>query len=435
MQTRFTLAQLADPEIREADAILRACVHCGLCMATCPTYVLTGDELDGPRGRIYLIKNMLEGARPAGRTLATHIDRCLSCLSCMTTCPSSVDYMHLVDLARRRIVAGFKRPLADRLLRHFLAFVLPRPVLFRAGLVLGRLARPAAGIIPRRLRALVSLAPAKRPAPAVRPGIHPAEGVRRYRVALAPVCVHGALAPAIDSAAIRLLARHGCEVVVGAGSGCCGALAHHLEKETAALSSARANIDRWTREADGNGLDAVIVTASGCGTMIKDYGYLFRDQTVWAEKAARVSGLARDISEWIAEIGLQSPAAASGLRIAYHGACSLTHGQRIVDQPKVLLHEAGFSVSEPPESHLCCGSAGTYNILEPGFAGALGARKTAALESLAPDAIASGNIGCIVQIAAGTDVPVVHTAELLDWATGGPKPEALGGRQTETIAT
>jgi glycolate oxidase iron-sulfur subunit len=427
MQTSFTLAQLADPDNASSEKILRTCVHCGFCTATCPTYVLLGDELDSPRGRIYLIKDMLESDKPASPRVVTHIDRCLSCLSCMTTCPSGVHYMHLVDHARRRIEETHRRPWPERALRGLLATVLPRPALFRLALLGAALARPVARWLPGRLATLVGMArrlPAP-PAPLEGAQVVPAEGARRARVALLTGCVQPVLQPEINEATVRLLTRHGVEVVIARGAGCCGALAHHLGKEAPALARARANIAAWGREIEGEGLDAILVNASGCGTQLKDYGFLLRSDPRWAAPAARVAGLARDVTEFMAGLGLEAPVAGRGLAVAYHSACSMQHGQRIRSEPKALLAAAGFAVRDVPEGHLCCGSAGTYNLLQPDLALRLRDRKVANIESLAPDVIATGNIGCITQIASGTGLPILHTVELLDWATGGPLPPAL----------
>ncbi len=427
MQTSFSLAQLTDPDIKEADAILRACVHCGFCTATCPTYVLLGDELDSPRGRIYLIKDMLENDRPATPDIVKHIDRCLSCLACMTTCPSGVHYMHLVDHGRRRIAETYDRPLADRLVRSLLAAVLPHPGLFRLALVGAWFARPLARVLPARLAAMLRLAPSRLlgRSPVDRPQIFPAEGERVRRVALLAGCAQQVLAPEINEATIRLLTRHGCEVVVAAGAGCCGALVHHLGEEAPALAAARANIDAWQAVSNAGGLDAVVINASGCGTQIKDYGFMLRDDETHAQSAKRISGLARDVTELLAELGLAPPVRETGLRVAYHSACSMQHGQRITSEPKALLTAAGFRVVDIPEGHLCCGSAGTYNILQPELATRLRDRKIANIESVAPDLVATGNIGCMTQLGAATKLPIVHTVELLDWATGGPLPTSL----------
>ena len=423
MQTHFTLAQLADPEIRDINTILRACVHCGFCTATCPTYVLLGDELDGPRGRIYLLKEMLERDAPATETVVTHIDRCLSCLSCMTTCPSGVNYMHLVDHGRRHIARTYRRPLLDRWIRRALAIVLPRPGLFRCALLGARLAQPFRSLLPARLQAMLKLAPRSLGGSAIlKPQVFPAEGTRRMRVALLPGCVQQVIDAAINQATLRLLRRHGVEVVVSPGVGCCGALAHHLGEDV--LDRVRANVDAWTAELD-RGLDAIVLNASGCGTMVKDYGFLLRGDPSYAEKAARISALAKDVSEVVESLGL-SGSVPGAPRVAYHSACSLQHGQRIHAGPKQLLQKAGFDVVDVPEGHLCCGSAGTYNMLQPELADALKARKLGNIASVEPALVAAGNIGCITQLSTGTGVPVVHTVELLDWATGGPRPAALG---------
>jgi len=431
MQTNFTLGQLADPQNYASEKILRACVHCGFCTATCPTYVLLGDELDSPRGRIYLIKEMLEAEAPATREVVKHIDRCLSCLSCMTTCPSGVNYMHLVDHAREHIEDTYTRPLADRLLRAMLARVLTDPGLFRLASVAGWLAKPFAPVLRAlgltRLAAMVSLSPNRMLAP---PGdrtgkVHPAQGPRRGRVALLYGCIGPVLAPSTNEAAIRLLNRNGIEVVVAKNEGCCGSLVHHMGREEQALAQARNNIDAWTAEIDAGGLDAILVTVSGCGTAVKDYGFMLRTDQAYAAKAARVSALAKDITEYLAALDLSPARAPLPLTVAYHAACSLQHGQRVVREPKDLLSKFGFVVKDVPESHLCCGSAGTYNILQPELAGQLRDRKVANIERLAPDVIAAGNIGCITQIGGGTAIPVVHTVELLDWASGGPTPAPL----------
>jgi glycolate oxidase iron-sulfur subunit len=424
MQTHFSLAQLADPDLHEADKILRTCVHCGFCTATCPTYVLLGDELDGPRGRIYLIKDMLEKGRAATEPVVKHIDRCLSCLSCMTTCPSGVHYQHLVDQARHHIERSYSRPLVDRLLRDFLAAVLPRPRLFRLALGAAAVLRPVARLLPGRLGAIAALAP-RRVAPASpvdRPQVFPAQGPRKKRVALLTGCAQQVVAPEINEATIRLLTRHGCEVVVAAGAGCCGGLTHHMGRP--ALGFAKANIDAWTRAIEEGGLDAIVVNTSGCGVTIRDYGYLLREDAAWRDRAKRISALTKDLSEFLAEIGLAAPATVTGRRVAYHSACSLQHGLGIREQPKALLAKAGFTVLDVPEAHLCCGSAGTYNMLQPEIAQRLKQRKLGNIASTGAELVAAGNVGCITQLAQGA-LPVVHTAELLDWATGGPMPRAL----------
>lgn len=431
MQTTFTLAQLADPGVAESEKILRACVHCGFCTATCPTYVLLGDERDSPRGRIYLIKEMLENDRPATADVVTHIDRCLSCLSCMTTCPSGVHYMHLVDHARVHIEETYRRPVGDRMIRSLLARVLPDRGLFRLALVAARLGRPLAPLLDavglRRLGAMLRLAPRALPEPPRFEGAttFPAEGERRGRVAILRGCANEVLAPHINAAAIRVLNRHGVEVVVLGQEVCCGALVHHLGKEEQALSCARTNIDVWIAEREVRGLDAILVTASGCGTTVKDYGFMLRTDAAYAEKARQVSALAQDISEYVSDLPLAVTRKGASLSVAYHAACSLQHGQKLVRQPKQLLSQAGFEVKDVPEGHLCCGSAGTYNMLQPEIAARLRDRKVANIERTRADIVATGNIGCMVQIGQSTKLPVVHTIELIDWATGGPEPVAL----------
>ncbi len=443
MQTHFSPAQLADPQVAESDRILRACVHCGFCTATCPTYLLTGDELDSPRGRIYLAKDMLEKNRPADATTVKHLDRCLTCLACMTTCPSGVHYMHLVDHARQHIERTYRRPLTERVLRSFLAFVLPNTRRFRMALWAASLARPFRGLLPKQLGSLLDSAAAsgasrRAIAPVATMPVDRAGPIRR--VALLPGCVQPALRPEINDAAMRLLNRYGVAVVVAKGTGCCGALVHHLGREHAAAAQAKTDIDAWTREIEKGRVDAIIVTASGCGTMLKDYGFIFRNDPAYADKAKRISALARDVTEVLAQVMLEgggtiTPPAAdpvrprvappAALRVAYHSACSLQHGQKLNAVAPDLLRKAGFQVLDVPEGHICCGSAGTYSMLQPEMSGQLRERKARNIESVQPDVIATGNIGCITQIAQATPVPIVHTVELLDWATGGPRPARL----------
>jgi len=426
MQTSFSPEQLRDPATARSNEILRTCVHCGFCTATCPTYQVLGDELDSPRGRIYLIKDMLENDRPADAKTVKHIDRCLSCLACMTTCPSGVHYMHLVDHAREYIERTYKRPAFERMLRWTLARILPYPGRFRLALLGARIGRPFAALMPDpRLTAMLEMAPRVIP-PVSRmddPQTFPAEGERRMRVALMTGCAQRALNTDINEATIRLLTRLGCEVVIAKGMGCCGALTHHMGKTGESHAAAARNIRAWIAEADAGGLDAVVINTSGCGTTVKDYGHMFRDGELAAD-AARVSALAKDVSEVLVKLGVEG-GAAPRLRVAYHAACSLQHGQQIRTYPKDLLRSAGFEVVEPRDAHLCCGSAGTYNLMQPVISGQLKDRKIATLEEKRPEVIAAGNIGCMMQIGSGTRTPVVHTVELLDWATGGPKPRAL----------
>ncbi|CAM4241361.1 glycolate oxidase subunit GlcF [Palleronia rufa] len=448
MQTSFSPEQLRDPATARSNEVLRACVHCGFCTATCPTYQVLGDENDSPRGRIYLIKDMLENDRPADARTVKHIDRCLSCLACMTTCPSGVHYMHLVDHARAHIERTYRRPARDRALRWMLARILPYPARFRLALRAARLGRPFRRMMPDpRLAAMLDMAPdrvAPR-SPVDRPQTHAADGARRMRVALLTGCAQSALDPAINEATVRLLTRLGCEVVVARGMGCCGALVHHMGKEAESHAQAGANIRAWQAVRRDGGLDAVVVNTSGCGTTVKDYGHMMRT-TDMAEAAAEISALTVDISELLGRLlpgtdpiapvneaaediaGTDAVAprnAGHGLRVAYHAACSLQHGQQVKAPPKSLLARAGFEVVEPKDSHLCCGSAGTYNLMQPKIAAELKARKLRTLAAKSPQVIAAGNIGCMVQLSGGTDIPVVHTVELLDWATGGPRPAKI----------
>ncbi len=436
MQTNFSVEALADPHTRELEGILRSCVHCGFCTATCPTYVTRGDERDSPRGRIYLIKDLLETGRKIGVEDVWPIDHCLSCLSCMTTCPSGVDYRRLVDHARVQIHQTYRRPFADRLMRAVLVRLIASRRGFRAALRLAaaaRFLRPAARRLPgigAKLDAMLALAPKSIPAsgPTQKPGVYapPTAAGPRRRMALLGGCAEAVLAPQINAATIRVLNRAGIEVVIPNGEGCCGSLAHHMGVEERALAQARAGVDAWTGEIEGDGLEAIVVTASGCGATIKDYGYMLRDDRTYAKKAARVAALARDVSEVAGALDVDFFTTPRRLIVAYHAACSLQHGQKIVDPPKALLRRAGFDVRSIPEAHLCCGSAGTYNILQPEIANALRDRKVANIARVKPDVIAAGNIGCIAQIGSATATPVVHTIELLDWASGGAAPAGLG---------
>ena len=434
MQTNFTPEQLNDPEIAIVNPILRSCVHCGMCTATCPTFVTLGDELDSPRGRIYLIKDMLENGRAASEVEATHLDRCLSCLSCMTTCPSGVDYMHLIDHARLHVEATYRRKLPDQVMRALLAAILPYPGRMRAALRLAGVARPFAFLLPKsgdffkRLHAMLALAPRglKKAEPG-RSEIHKPLGRQKGRVALLGGCAQQVLAPEINAATIRLLNRLGYEVVVPQAAGCCGALEHHMGRREAALAAARRNVAAWAGEFYREGLDAVITSTSGCGTVLKDYGFLLRNDS-FAQVAKEISAISFDLSEFLIRAGYAPMRQMPQLTIAYHAACSLQHGQKITDAPKQLLRKAGFTVVEPKDSHLCCGSAGTYNILQPEIAATLRRRKLDTLHAKKPDLIAAGNIGCLTQLA-GDGIPTVHVAELLDWAAGGPMPaitNALG---------
>ncbi len=439
MQTNFTEEQLQNPRMAEAEKILRTCVHCGFCTATCPTYVLLGDERDSPRGRIYLMKDMFEGNRDASDEVTFHVDRCLSCLSCMTTCPSGVDYMHLVDLARGHIEETHTRSIKDRLIRKMLMVVVPDPKRFSLALRAAALGRPfknlfrAIGL--KELSAMLELSSGgARIGKLVEPGTFPAEGTRKKRVALLTGCAQQPLRPSINEATIRVLARHGVEVVVAPDQGCCGALVHHMGQEQAAIEAARRNVDAWSALMREEPLDAVLINASGCGTTVKDYGHMLARDEGYRERAEQFSAMTRDITEFLSELGMRAPERWSDLKVAYHSACSMQHGQRITAEPRTLLEQAGFTVVNVPEGHICCGSAGTYNILQPELAQELRDRKIWNIESTKPDIVAAGNIGCITQLQGASQIPIVHTVELLDWALGGPCPELLRPLEGRTKA-
>ncbi len=432
MQTSFEPVQLAAPAIAMANDILRNCVHCGFCLATCPTYTLLQDERDSPRGRIYLVKELLESGGAAGAEVTFHVDRCLSCLSCMSTCPSGVDYMHLVDIARTRIENTAKRPLFQRLLRKTLALILPYPERFAAALKFSRFAKPLGPLLRRMswsrpLAAMLALAPWRMAPPAdLKDGeIFRARGLRRARVILFQGCAQRVLAGRINEAAIRLLTRHGVDVIIAGNEGCCGALSLHMGREDEARSFARKNVASWYAEVNHAGIDAILSTASGCGSVIKDYGHILGRDEDFSGKAARISDITLDITEFLPSLALDNPEAPMGLKLAWHPPCSLQHGQNIRKEPVHLLQSAGFDVRELANSHLCCGSAGVYNILQPQLADELLKGKLAAIDAVEPDVIVTANLGCMTQIASRAKKPVIHLVELVDWATGGPKPEAL----------
>lgn len=420
MRTDFSDGQLQDLDFQVSNQALRDCVHCGFCLATCPTYLMTGDERSSPRGRIYLIKEMLEkGNQPSTETVH-HLDTCLSCLSCMTTCPSNVNYQHLIDHARVEIEFRVRRRLGDRLLRRLLSFILPYPNRFRVAARMGRLARPLRSILPGRLRQMTRLL-GDRQSSRQPPQKLPETG---RTMGLMPGCVQQILAPSIDAATIRILERLGINVIVSHAAGCCGGLDHHMGRAAAAERHMTRHIGAWRLAAGNKDIEAVVATASGCGSMLKDYGFLLRDSDLAADAAA-LSARARDVSEVIQDLGYQGSAPNAGLRVAYHGACSLEHGQGIRDAPRELLRQAGFRIVEIPDNHLCCGSAGSYNILHPELANELLQNKLRNIESVAPDVIVTGNIGCLTQLRVGTNIPVLHIVELLDWAAGGPCPAGL----------
>lgn len=429
MQTQFNRAALRDPDTAESERILRTCVHCGFCTATCPTYVLLGDELDSPRGRIYLIKDMLEADRPASELVVRHLDRCLSCLGCMTTCPSGVHYQHLIDHARAHVERTYRRPLGERLVRGMLAGVLPFPGRLALALRLAALVPQGvrrSRLLPAALRAMLRVAVAPvTPSAVARPVPKPA--LARGRVALILGCAQGVLTPETHTATQRLLTRIGWHVVPIAG--CCGALTHHLGRRQQAEDFARRLLQNLRAASAAGELAAIVVNASGCGTQLKDYGFMFRNHPGLAADAARFSALTRDITEVLALSPLPVQMRAGLPLVAYHSPCSMQHGQKLDEIPRRLLREAGFELREIPEGHLCCGSAGTYNILQPQLATQLRDRKLENIRCSGANVIATGNVGCIMQLRSGAAPPIVHTVELLDWACGGPRPAALEGPQ------
>ncbi len=405
MQTRLGAAFLQTPEGREADGILRKCVHCGFCTATCPTYQLLGDELDGPRGRIYLIKEMLEGAAPTHAT-QLHLDRCLTCRSCETTCPSGVAYGRLLDIGRHRVEQMVPRTFRERVLRRAILTLVPHRDRFAALMALGRAAR---WLMPAALRRSI---PQSRPT-----GDWPAARHARRMLVLTG-CVQPAAAAGINAAAARVLDRLGISLVAAADE-CCGALAHHLSQEERCLRQMRHNIDAWWPRIE-SGAEALVVTASGCGAMIRDYGRLLREDPAYALKAARVSELFRDISQVLAQeieragAGLElTPRGQAGPRVAFHSPCTLQHGLKIRGVVERLLERAGCTLTSVADAHLCCGSAGSYSLLQPAISRQLKVNKLAALEAGVPDVLATANIGCLLHLASATDRPVRHWIELV----------------------
>ena len=429
MQTNFTKKQLQDSNISSADGILRKCVHCGFCNATCPTYQIVGDELDGPRGRIYLIKDMLENDKPANEKIAKHIDRCLSCYACMTTCPSGVNYMHLVDHARNHIEKTFVRPFFDRFIRNLLSKILPSPTLFRMAGYSARLFYPFRFLFPKKIKNMMKYMPNSFPVSRQEnKEIYSSVGKTYARVALLTGCVQRVISPQINDATIDILNRHGVEVIVPKKVDCCGSLNHHLGKEELAHKSFINNINSWFKWYEEKNLDAILVTTSGCGTTLKDYGYIFRDHPdkELRKKAKIVSSLAKDVTEYLGKnIKLNYVKKDKKFTIAYHSACSMQHGQKIHSQPMDLLKKTGNEIVEIPDGHLCCGSAGTYNLLQDEMAAELLKRKVSNIDKVKPDFISTGNIGCMTQISSGTKIPIVHTIEILNWYTGGEKPIAI----------
>jgi glycolate oxidase iron-sulfur subunit len=431
METHFSKEQLKDKDNKTSEKIFRKCVHCGFCNATCPTYDLLGDELDGPRGRIYLIKDMLENNKPANEKIVKHIDRCLSCYSCMTTCPSGVNYMHLIDHGRNHIEKTFKRPLYDRFIRNFLSQVMPFPLRFRIIGIITLLVKPINFIFPKKIREMIKLMPVYFPKKTLpRLKIYKPEKRKKSiaRVVLLTGCVQQVLSPQINEATIRLLTRHGIEVVVPKGVDCCGSLNHHLGKKNLASETFKKNISIWYEEYLKNGLDAIISNTSGCGTTLKDYGFIFRSDDEFKKKAKKISELTKDISEYLEEnvkLNFIKEENGKSYKVAYHSACSMQHGQKIHDVPMSLIKKTGNKVFDIPEGHLCCGSAGTYNLLQTDIAKELLKKKISNINKTNPEFIATGNVGCITQIANGTKIPILHTVEVIDWYTGGPKPKIL----------
>ena len=435
METHFSKQQLKDKDNKSSEEILRKCVHCGFCNTTCPTYDLLGDELDGPRGRIYLIKDMIENNKPANEKIVKHIDRCLSCYSCMTTCPSGVNYMHLIDHGRKHIEKTYKRPFSDRFTRNLLSQIIPYPLRFKIIGMLTLFIKPISFIFPKKLREMIKLMPInfpKRNLPKMK--IYPAEKRKKRvaRVALLTGCVQQVISPQINESTIRLLNRHNIEVVVPKGIGCCGSLDHHLGKSDLAKETFKKNILIWYDEYLKNGLDAIISNTSGCGTTLKDYGFIFRWDDDLKKKAKKISELTKDISEYLDQnvklnfIKNKNKENNRGYKIAYHSACSMQHGQKIHDIPMNLIKKTGNKVFDIPEGHFCCGSAGTYNLLQNDIAKKLLENKILNIDKINPEFIATGNIGCITQISNGTKIPILHTVEVIDWYTGGPKPKILG---------
>ena len=428
MQTNFSSEQLKDRDNKSTEQILRKCVHCGMCNTTCPTFKLLGDELDGPRGRIYLIQDMLENEKKPSKNIVKHIDRCLSCYGCMTTCPSNVNYMHIIDHGRNYIEKNYQRPFLDRILRDALSKILPNIILFKSMSILANLFRPFQFFLPSKLKNMIRLMPISFPEKKFKEKkIYSIKSKKKIaRVALLTGCVQKALSPQINEATIRLLNRHGVEVVVPKKIRCCGSLNHHLGKADLAHQDFINNINVWHDEYIKGNLDAILSNTSGCGTTLKDYGFIFRDNKELKKKAKKISELTKDVSEYLFEnIKLNFKTKTKKIKIAYHSACSMQHGQKVHSQPVELLNRTDNKVMEIPDGHLCCGSAGTYNILQNEIAEQLLKEKVKNIESIEPDVILTGNIGCITQISNATKIPILHTVEILDWYTGGPKPTIL----------
>ncbi len=425
MRTQFDPKDLVRPEMQRAEAALRSCVHCGLCNPNCPTYGLLGDELDGPRGRIQLMQNMLEkNAVPSAETVK-HLDRCLGCLGCKASCPSGVDYSQLLDTARAHVEATYTRPPGERLHRSLVAAVLTRPFVSRPLAALARVGRPLVRFLPQRLRAMASRAPTASFASALKPGIYRAQGQRKMRVALLRGCIQQIAGAEIDQATVRLLTRLGAEVVVLPATGCCGGIHWHMGKRNAARKRGRRNLASWSKELDGEGLDAVIANATGCTTMLAGYAHMFEEVDGWSFRARKIAALVKDVTSIVEMLGMPQQAAIARPIVAWHPPCSMQHGLQLGDLGERLLAQAGFGVRLAAESHMCCGSAGTYSLTEPGIASALGDKKAGHLNATGAALLASANFGCMDHLRGKLSMPAVHIVELLDWATGGPKPPRL----------
>ena len=431
METHFSKKQLQDKDNKSSEKIFRKCVHCGFCNATCPTYNLLGEALDGPRGRIYIIKDMIENDKSPNEKIVKHIDRCLSCYSCMTTCPSGVNYMHLIDHARNYIEKKYTRPFADRFIRGFLSRVIPNSFNFKVISKLTLLLKPFRLFFPRKIKNMIMLMPTSFPKKTLPKMVVYKTDKKKpvARVALLTGCVQKVISPQINEATIRLLNRHGIEVVVPRGIECCGSLNHHLGKSSVAKKNFINNILIWYDEYLNNGLDAIISNTSGCGTTLKDYGYIFRSDNVLKKKAKKISELTKDISEYLDDNVklnfIKNNENKKSYKIAYHSACSMQHGQKVHKVPIDLIKKTGNQVIDIPDGHLCCGSAGTYNLLQVDIAKNLLKNKISNIKKIDPEFITTGNIGCITQISNGTKIPILHTVEVIDWYTGGPKPKIL----------
>ena len=430
MQTNFSERQLKDKDNKSSEKILRKCVHCGFCNATCPTYELLGNELDGPRGRIYLIKDMIEKNKPANEKIVKHIDRCLSCYSCMTTCPSGVNYMHLIDHGRKHIENTYIRPFRDRFLRNFLSWVLPNTLNFKLVSFFILFIKPINFLFPKKIKKMIKFMPSKFPKRSLpKMELYYAKNKKKpiARVALLTGCVQKVISPQINEATIRILNRHNIEVVVPKSINCCGSLNHHIGKSKIAEETFKHNITIWHDEYLNKGSDAIISNTSGCGTTLKDYGFIFSADKDFKKKAKKISELTKDITEYLDQnVKLNfNKKLEKSYKIAYHSACSMQHGQKIHKEPVNLIKKTGNEVIEIPDGHICCGSAGTYNLLQSDIAEKLLEKKLFNIQKIKPEIISTGNIGCITQISSGTNIPILHTVEIIDWYTGGPKPNIL----------